>query len=102
MSKKHFEMIAGNIKYLTDMVDAGETNDMSDDMIIGYSAALKQLAENVSFDFQSIGQAVWVKCAGSDAWVSGVITGFTGKHIRVLNEVRGIEGLYAPQNVEIK
>ena len=49
-----------------------------------------------------IGQAVWVKCAGSDAWVSGVITGFTAKRIRVLNEVRGIEGLYAPQNVEIK
>ena len=45
-------MIAGNIKYLVDMVDAGETNDMSDDMIIGYSAALKQLAENVAFNLR--------------------------------------------------
>ena len=61
MSNKHFEMTAGNIKYLTDMVDAGETNDMTDDLIIGYSAALKHLAENVPFDFQSIlEQAVWV------------------------------------------
>ena len=49
-----------------------------------------------------IGQEVWVKCAGTDAWVAGVVTGLTAKRVRVFNEVRGLEGLYAPQNVEVK
>jgi len=47
-----------------------------------------------------IGDKVWVKCAGSDAWVQGVVVGNTAKRVRVYNEVRGIEGLYAPQNVK--
>tara|TARA_B110000305_G_C19163530_1_gene503773 strand:- start:155 stop:316 length:162 start_codon:yes stop_codon:yes gene_type:complete len=48
-----------------------------------------------------IGQKVWVKCANSDAWVAGVVTARTPKRIRVYNEVRCLEGLYAPQNVEV-
>ena len=47
-----------------------------------------------------IGQKVWVKCADSDAWVSGVVLGVTPKRVRVFNEVRSIAGLYAPNNVE--
>ena len=47
-----------------------------------------------------IGQIVWVKCAGTDIWGQGRITGFTAKRIRVFNEVRSLEGLYAPQNVK--
>jgi hypothetical protein len=43
-----------------------------------------------------------VKCVGTDCWVSGVVTGMTPKRIRVFNEVRGLEGLYAPQNVSKK
>jgi hypothetical protein len=49
-----------------------------------------------------VGQEVWVKCVGSDAWVCGVVTGVTAKRVRVYNEVRDLEGLYAPQNVEVK
>jgi hypothetical protein len=49
-----------------------------------------------------VGQEVWVKCAGTDTWVCGVVTGVTAKRLRVYNEVRGLEGLYAPQNVEVK
>ena len=49
-----------------------------------------------------VGQEVWVKCANSDAWVCGVVTGQTAKRVRVYNEVRDLEGLYAPQNVKVK
>jgi len=49
-----------------------------------------------------VGQEVWVKCAGSDTWVAGVVTGLTAKRVRVFNEVRGLEGLYSPHNVEVK
>jgi hypothetical protein len=48
----------------------------------------------------NIGQLVWVKCAGTETWVQGRITGFTAKRVRVFNEVRSLEGLYAPQNVK--
>ncbi len=47
-----------------------------------------------------IGQRVWVKCVGTDVWVAGVITGMTAKRVRVFNEVRSLEGLYAPHNVK--
>ena len=46
-----------------------------------------------------VGDKVWVKCAGTDTWVLGEVTGLTAKRIRVMNEVRGVEGLYAPRNV---
>ena len=46
-----------------------------------------------------VGEKVWVKCVGTDCWVTGVVTGMTPKRIRVQNEVRCLEGLYAPQNV---
>ena len=49
-----------------------------------------------------VGQEVWVKCVGTDDWVAGVVTGLTPKRVRVFNEVRGLEGLYSPQNVELK
>ena len=48
------------------------------------------------------GEKVLVKCVGTDCWVSGVVTGMTPKRIRVYNEVRSLEGLYAPQNVQKK
>ena len=47
-----------------------------------------------------IGDNVWVKCANSDAWVAGVVTGFSAKRIKVYNEVRGIEAYYSIKNVE--
>ena len=47
-----------------------------------------------------IGENVWVKCVGTDCWVCGVVVALTPKRIRVFNEVRGLEGLYAPQNVK--
>jgi len=46
-----------------------------------------------------VGEEVWVKCVSTDCWVAGVVTGITPKRIRVYNEVRSLEGLYAPQNV---
>jgi hypothetical protein len=46
-----------------------------------------------------VGEKVWVKCVGTDCWVTGVVTAMTPKRIRVHNEVRCLEGLYAPQNV---
>ena len=46
-----------------------------------------------------VGEDVWVKCVNSDAWVAGVVIGITAKRIRVYNEVRCLEGLYAPWNV---
>jgi|TARA_R110000796_G_scaffold17215_2_gene53145 hypothetical protein len=49
-----------------------------------------------------VGQEVWVKCTGTDTWGCGVVTGVTAKRVRVYNEVRDLEGLYAPQNVEVK
>ena len=49
-----------------------------------------------------INQKVWVKCANTNAWVSGLVTGTTEKRIRVYNQVRCIEALYAPQNVSAK
>tara|TARA_Y100000389_G_scaffold48997_1_gene44596 strand:- start:8482 stop:8676 length:195 start_codon:yes stop_codon:yes gene_type:complete len=52
--------------------------------------------KNVNFE---IGEKVWVKCVGTDCWVTGEVTGLTAKRIRVWNEVRSLEGLYAPQNV---
>jgi len=53
LTKKHFEKIAGEFKYLTDMVKTGETNDMTEDMIAGYFAGLEQLAENMAIGFQA-------------------------------------------------
>jgi hypothetical protein len=47
-----------------------------------------------------VGEKVWVKCAGTDTWVIGVVTGNTAKRVRVFNESRSVEGLYAPNNVE--
>ena len=47
-----------------------------------------------------VGDKVWVKCAESDCWVAGIVVGVTQKRVRVFNEVRGIEGLYAHKNVE--
>jgi len=47
-----------------------------------------------------VGEKVWVKCVGTECWVAGVVTGMTPKRIRVYNEVRCLEGLYAPQNVQ--
>jgi hypothetical protein len=49
-----------------------------------------------------INQKVWVKCANTNAWVSGFVTGTTEKRVRVYNEVRCLEGLYALQNVSVK
>ncbi len=49
-----------------------------------------------------VNQEVWVKCAGSDAWVTGIVTGSTAKRVRVYNEVRSLEGLYSPSNVKAK
>ena len=49
-----------------------------------------------------VNQEVWVKCAGSDVWVTGVVVGLTAKRIRVYNEVRSLEGLYSPSNVKAK
>jgi hypothetical protein len=49
-----------------------------------------------------IDQEVWVKCAGTDTWVIGVVTGQTAKRIKVYNEVRNLEGLYAPSSVKAK
>jgi hypothetical protein len=48
----------------------------------------------------NIDDKVWVKCVGSDAWVQGVVVGNTAKRVKVFNEARGLEGLYAPQNVK--
>lgn len=47
-----------------------------------------------------VGEKVFVKCVGTDCWVDGIVVGLTPKRIRVFNEVRGLEGLYAPQNVK--
>ena len=52
-------------------------------------------------DFQ-VGQEVWVKCVDTDTWVAGVVLALTAKRVRVFNEVRSLEGLYAPQNVKAK
>ena len=46
-----------------------------------------------------VGEKVWVKCVGSECWVTGEVIGVTPKRIRVFNEARGLEGLYAPHNV---
>ena len=47
-----------------------------------------------------IGDNVWVKCVGSDAWVQGMVVGITAKRVRVYNEVRDLVGLYSPANVK--
>ena len=46
-----------------------------------------------------VGDKVWVRCVGTDVWSIGEVTGITAKRIRVMNELRGIEGLYSPRNV---
>lgn len=50
------------------------------------------------------GDKVWVRLSGTDkdCWVEGTVTGTTAKRIRVFNEARGVEGLYAPHNVTPK
>lgn len=45
------------------------------------------------------GDAVWVKCVGSDCWVKGVIVKVFAKRVKVFNEARGLEGLYVFKNV---
>ena len=57
----------------------------------------------MSNNFQ-IGEEVWVKCAGSDAWASGVIVGFTAKRIKVINHglVSDAPVCVAPHNVAKK
>ncbi len=57
--------------------------------------------KGIKMEYQ-INQEVWVKCAGNDCWVTGIVTGLTAKRVRVYNEVRSLEGLYAPSNVKAK
>jgi hypothetical protein len=40
--------------------------------------------EKIMFKYW-VGDKVWVKCAGSDAWAEGVVVGFTAKRIKVIN-----------------
>lgn len=49
-----------------------------------------------------IGESVWVKCAGSDAWAWGVVVGFTPKRIKVINHGRRDDSVVcvAPHNVK--
>lgn len=49
-----------------------------------------------------IGEHVWVKCAGSDAWGCGVVVGFTPKRIKVINHGRINNDVVcvAPHNVK--
>lgn len=50
-----------------------------------------------------VGQAVWINMgsfADDQMWVSGTITKITPKRIKCMNDVRGIEGYYAPHKVK--
>ncbi len=54
--------------------------------------------ENMNYQ---IGEAVWVKCPGSDVWARGTVVRLTAKRIVVTNEGRALDGAkaYSPANV---